>query len=229
MPEKLQELIEAFEQEAKANFVYPLDDRTPVELVNIERPQAEPKRERYVYYPGTAAVPEGVAVSVRGRSYKIIADAILDEGAEGVLFAHGSRFGGHALFIKENKLHYVYNFLGIPPEQTFVSEPLTPGPHTLGMEFIREGAGQYKESVGTTRLYVDDTVVAEGPMRAQIGKFTLCGDGLCVGYDSADTVSRQYTNPFPFSGGQLLGVAIDVSGEQYLDLELEAAAILSRE
>ncbi len=50
------------------------------------------------------------------------------------------------------------------------------------------------------QLYVDDDVVAEGQMRAQIGKFTLCGDGLCVGYDSADTVSRQYTNPFPFTG-----------------------------
>ena len=47
--------------------------------------------------------------------------------------------------------------------------------------------------------------------------------------DSADTVSRQYTNPFPITGGKLLGVAVDVSGQQYLDLELEAAAMLSRE
>ena len=97
------------------------------------------------------------------------------------------------------------------------------------MEFLREGAGEHGESVGTCKLYVDDDVVAEGQMRAQIGKFTLCGDGLCVGYDSADTVSRQYTNPFPFTGGKLLGVAVDVSGQQYLDLELEAAAMLSRE
>jgi arylsulfatase len=66
-------------------------------------------------------------------------------------------------------------------------------------------------------------------MRAQVGKFTLCGDGLCVGWDSADPVSRQYGTPFPFTGGKLLGVAIDVSGERYVDLELEAAAMLSRE
>ena len=68
------------------------------------------------------------------------------------------------------------------------------------MEFLREGAGEHGESVGTCKLCVDDDVVAEGQMRAQIGKFTLCGDGLCVGYDNADTVSRQYTNPFPFPG-----------------------------
>ncbi len=66
-------------------------------------------------------------------------------------------------------------------------------------------------------------------MRAQVGKFTLCGDGLCVGWDSADPVSAQYRNPFPFTGGKLLGVAVDVSTEQYLDMELEAAAMLSRE
>ena len=32
--------------------------------------------------------------------------------AGGVLFAHGSRFGGHALYIKDRKLKYVYNFVG---------------------------------------------------------------------------------------------------------------------
>ncbi len=228
-PEKLQELIETFDAEAKANFVYPLDDRPAREQLTIDRPQAEPPRERYIYYPDTTAVPESVAVNVRGRSFKIIADVVLEAGAEGVIFAHGSRFGGHTLFLKDGRLNYVYNFLGIPPEQTYTSGALTAGPHAVGMEFIRESAGEHGESIGTCRLYVDDQVVAEGPMRAQIGKFTLCGDGLCVGFDSSDTVSTQYKNPFPFTGGKLLGVAVDVSSEQYLDLELEALAALARE
>ncbi|WP_221586310.1 arylsulfatase [Microbacterium sp. G2-8] len=228
-PEKLEELVAAWFEEAEANFVLPLDDRSARDQLTVERPQAEPPRDRYVYYPDTAAVPESVAVNVRGRSFKIIADVVLEEGAQGVLFAHGSRFGGHSLFIKDNKLTYVYNFLGIPPEQTFTSGELTPGPHTLGVEFTREKSGEHGEAVGTAKLYVDDQVVAEGPMRTQVGKFTLCGDGLCIGWDSADPVSRQYSNPFPFSGGKLLGVGVDVSPEQYLDLELEAAAMLSRE
>ena len=37
----------------------------------VERPTEEPPRERYMYYPGTSPVPEGVAVNVRNRSYKI--------------------------------------------------------------------------------------------------------------------------------------------------------------
>lgn len=228
-PEKVQELVAAWFEEAEINNALPLDDRTAMEQLTLDRPTSEPPRSRYIYYPGTSAVPEGVAVNVRGRSYKIIADVDISEGAEGVIFAHGSRFGGHALFIQDGKLHYVYNFLGIPPEQTFVSERLTPGPHALGMEFIREGAGPYKESVGTTKLYVDDQVVATGDMRAQVGKFTLCGDGLCIGFDSADAVSRSYRAPFAFTGGKILGVAVDVSDESYLDLETEARAALARD
>ncbi len=228
-PEKLQELIDAWFEEADKNFVLPLDDRTAIEVLGTERPQAEPPRTRYVYYPDTAPVPEGVAVNVRGRSYKILADVVVTADTEGVIFAHGSRFGGHTLFIKDGKLNYVYNFLGIKPEQTFTSDTLEPGNHTLGVEFIREGAGEHGESTGTAKLYVDDKVVAEGPMRAQVGKFTLSGDGLCIGFDSADPVSRSYPPGFPFTGGQILGVGVDISEEQYLDLEREAAAAFARD
>ena len=228
-PEKLQELIAAWFEEAEANFVLPLDDRTAVEQLGNARPQAEPPRNRYIYYPDSAPVPEGAAVNVRGRSYKILADVEVTPDTEGVIFAHGSRFGGHTLFIKDGKLNYVYNFLGIKPEQVFTSNKLEPGKRTLGMEFIREGSGEHGESTGTAKLYVDDKVVAEGPMRAQVGKFTLSGDGLCVGFDSADPVSRSYPPGFPFTGGKILGVGIDIGEDQYLDLEKEAAAAFARD
>ena len=222
-PEKLEELIKIWFEEADKNFVLPLDDRTATIMLGVARPQAELPRNRYIYYPGTAPVPEGVAVNIRGRSYKIVADVeITDVNCKGVIFAHGSRFGGHSLFIKDKKLFYVYNFLGIKPEQKFISGELTPGKYTLGMEFIREGAGQYGESLGTTKLYVNEKVVAEGPMKTQPGKFTLSGDGLCIGRDSGDNVSEEYSNPGTFKGGEILGVGVDVSEEVYIDLELEA-------
>ncbi|MBV6477700.1 MAG: hypothetical protein HGGPFJEG_00443 [Ignavibacteria bacterium] len=224
-PEKLKELIKVWFDEADKNFVLPLDDRSALEVLGQERPSEEAPRERYVYYPGTAPVPEGVAVNVRGRSYKILADVeIKDPNCEGVIFAHGSRFGGHSLFIKDKKLHYVYNFLGIKPEQQFVSQDLNPGKYTLGMEFIRESAGKYQESIGKTKLYVNEKVVAEGPMKTQPGKFTLSGDGLCIGRDSGDAVSEKYKSPGEFKGGTILGVGVSVEKEQYLDLQKIAAA-----
>jgi arylsulfatase len=229
-PEKLKALIKTWFEEAEKNLVLPLDDRNATELLTTERPVAEPPRETYVYYPGTSPVPEGVAVNTRGRSFKLLADVeITDPNASGVIFAHGSRFGGHTLFIKNRKLHYVYNFLGIKPEQQFVSPELKPGKYTLGMEFTREGAGKYHESLGKTKLYVNEKVVAEGAMRTQAGKFTLSGDGLCIGRDSGDNVSQEYTPPATFKGGQILGVAVNVDREQYLDLEKTAAAAFAVE
>ena len=227
-PDKLEQLIKAWFEEADKNFVLPLDDRSAAEVLGVERPAEEAPRERYIYYPGTSPVPEGVAVNTRGRSYKILANVeITDPDCSGVIFAHGSRFGGHSLFIKDKKLHYVYNFLGIKPEQQFVSPELAPGKYTLGMEFIREKAGQYHESLGQTKLYVNDKVVAEGPMKTQPGKFTLSGDGLCVGRDSGDNVSQEYKSPGEFEGGKIQYVGVTVEKAQYLDLEKLAAAAMA--
>jgi hypothetical protein len=95
------------------------------------------------------------------------------------------------------------------------------------MEFIREKAGEHGESLGKTKLYVNDKVVGEGEMKTQAGKFTLSGDGLCVGRDSGDAVSEDYRSPGEFKGGRIFFVAVTVEKAQYLDLEQLAAAALA--
>jgi arylsulfatase A-like enzyme len=229
-PDKLQALIKDWFEEASKNNVLPLDDRTCLELIPVFRPTEEAPRERYIYFPDTSPVPESSAVSTIGRSYKILADVVItDPNCSGVIIAHGSRFGGYTLFIKNQRLHYVYNFLGIKPEQEFVSPPLKPGKYTLGMEFIRGKTGPHQETLGTARLYVNDKVVAQGPMKTQPGKFTLSGDGLCVGYDSGDAVSKQYKSPGKFHGGKILGVGVTTEKTGYLNLEKEAQRALLRD
>lgn len=231
-PEKLKNMIELWFNEAGKYDVLPLDDRTPDQiLANTPRPDPEPPRETYLYFAGASEVPEAVAVNVRGRSYKILANVDIEStDAQGILFAHGSRFGGHSLFIKDKKLWYVYNFLGIPPEQQIVSSKnITKGKHTLGMEFFKESTGEYGESHGTAKLYIDDETVGEGEIRTQTGNFTLCGDGLCVGRDSSDPVSKEYSSGFEFEGGTIQAVGVSVGDDQYMDLEKEAAAMLARD
>jgi arylsulfatase len=224
-PDKLKKLEDDWLSEAKKNNALPLDDRTAIEMLGVERPSQEPPRDRYLYYPDTDPVPEGVAVNIRNRSYKILANVdITDANASGVIFAHGSRFGGHTLFIKDHKLFYVYNFLGIKPEQTFSSQPLKPGKYTLGVEFTKDSTGKNGESIGTVKLYVNDQVVAQGRMRTQPGKFTLSGDGLCVGYDSGDAVSGQYKAPGTFKGGTIQLVGVTTEKTAYSDLEAKAEA-----
>jgi hypothetical protein len=72
-------------------------------------------------------------------------------------------------------------------------------------------------------------VVAEGPMRTQAGKFTLSGDGLCVGRDSGDNVSQEYKTPGEFKGGTILGVEVNVGKDQYVNLAKAAAAAFAVE
>ena len=163
-PERLKQLIAAWFEEAEKFDVLPLDDRLPSEILADPRPQPEPDRDTFVYYPDTADVPESVAANTRGRSFKILAEVEHRRApdAEGVIFAHGSRFGGHALFLKDQKLWYVYNFLGIPPEQQFVSEPLEPGKlRARRWSSPRSRMGEHREAHRHDDALRDDEVVAD--------------------------------------------------------------------
>ena len=226
-PEKLEALKKLYDEEARKNNAYPLDDRTATQLLTIERPMEEKPTDSYTYYPHASQVPEAVAVNVRGKSYKIISNVDLSTNASGVIFAHGSRFGGHTLFIKDHKLYYVYNFLGIKQQQ-LVSGVLKPGKYTIGVEFAKEKAGEHGESIGQAKLFVNNVEVAQSEMTAQVGKFTLVGDGLCVGYDSGDPVSKLYTSESSkFKGGTIHFVTVNTGKETYSNLAAEAQRALS--
>jgi arylsulfatase A-like enzyme len=232
-PEKLQELIGLWYAEAGANGAFPLDDRGAVEIVLTPRPVMTPARNRYVYYPGVAEVPESQAVNIRNRSFAI--GALVDipaPGAEGVLFAHGSRFGGHALYIKDNRLHYVNNFVGSFEQKIDATVDVPVGEKLiLSASFDKDGEDPPGIATGVLTLYHGDEKVGRGRIRTQPGKFTLAGEGLCVGRDSGEPVTGDYpgAHPHEFTGGTINRVAVDVSGEPYVDLEREAVAMLARE
>jgi hypothetical protein len=61
--------------------------------------------------------------------------------------------------------------------------------------------------------------------------FSLACEGLCVGRDSGEAVTSDYPgqHPHAFTGGTIKRVAVDVSGDPYLNLEREAQAMLARE
>jgi arylsulfatase A-like enzyme len=232
-PERLQQLINLWYAEAGANGAFPLDDRSALEILTTPRPVLSQPRDRYVYYPGIADVPESQAANIRNRSYAVAAVVDIPEaGAEGVLFAHGSRFGGHALYVKDNRLHYVYSFVGSLEQKIVADQELPTGEELiLSAAFEKEGEDPPGVAVGTLSLYYGDIMVGEGRIKTQPGKFSLAGDGLCVGRDSSDPVTGDYpgTAPWAFTGGTIQRVAIDVSGDPYVDLEREAVAMMARE
>jgi arylsulfatase A-like enzyme len=208
----------------------PLDDRSPREQLTKERPQPGAPRDRYVYYPGTAEIPESVAVNVRRRSFTIAAAVELTERAEGVLYVQGGIAGGHALFIQDGRLHYVYNWLGERLQEISSADPLAPGRHVLSAEFQKTGEDEAtKSATGTLTLYVDEEAVGSNAIMTQPGNFSLTGDGLTVGRDSGSPVTSSYRPPNAFSGGTIERVVVDVSGDSYIDHEKEVVAWLARD
>jgi arylsulfatase A-like enzyme len=232
-PGKLRELINLWFAEAGANGAFPLDDRTALEVLNTPRPQLTSPRDRYVYYPDAADVPEAQAVNIHNRSYSIGAQVdIPGPGAQGVIFAHGARFGGHALYVKDNRLHYVYNFVGVMEQKVDATEDLPTGENLiLSASFDKDGEDPPGVATGMLSLYYGDRKVGEGRIKNQPGYFELAGEGLCVGRDGGAAVTDDYPGerPYRFTGGTIKRVAIDVSGQPYLDLERQAEAMLARE
>ena len=154
-------------EEAKANDVLPLNDLQIIgnpkdfeTFVAMEFHQPAPPSGQFVVLPRhLARCPERSAANVHNVSYKMLAEVDLTPDTEGIIFAHGSRFGGHALFLKDGTITYAYNFLGIPPEDRIQAPAPTSGKHIIGVEFTKERMGEYREGIGPLKLFIDDQQV----------------------------------------------------------------------
>jgi hypothetical protein len=229
-PDKLQELIGLWWSEAGRYQALPLENRSAVEILTTERPQLSRPRDRYVYYPGGSEVPESVAPNIRNHSYTIAVEGTVETAeAGGVLFAQGSRFGGHALYVKGGKLKYVYNFVGLDEQVVESTEQIPTGRHVFSASFEREGDGMPAE--GTLTLHIGEEAVGDARIKTQPGKFSLAGEGLNVGKDGGEPVTDDYPgdSPWAFVGGTIVKAVVDVSGEPFVDLAMEAAAAFARD
>jgi arylsulfatase len=229
-PDKLRELVNLWWVEAGKYNALPLENRGVVEILGTERPQIAKQRSRYLYYPGTAEVPESVAPNIRNRSYTVAVEVDVESAdASGVLFSHGARFGGHALYAKDGKLKYVYNWVGMFEQIVESTERIPTGHVVLSASFDREGDTMPAE--GTLTLYFGDRQVGQGRIKTQPGKFSIAGEGLNVGKDTAEPVSDDYpgSSPWPFTGGTIVRAAVDVSGTPFVDLAEEARMAFARD
>jgi arylsulfatase A-like enzyme len=231
-PDRVRELVNLWFAEAGANGAFPLDDRSAIEILNTARPQLSAPRTRYVYYPDTAPVPEWQGVVVRGRSFVI--GAVVDipgSGAEGVLFSQGSRFGGHTIYVKDNRLHYLNSFLGSLEQKIVATEDVPTGEKLLLSASFEKEDQDPQSTTGTLSLYYGDHKVGEAKIKTQLGAFAIAGSGIYVGRHEGEPITDDLPGepPYRFAGGTIDRVGIDVSGEPFVDLEREAALMLMRE
>jgi arylsulfatase len=218
---KLIEMIALWYGEAGKYNVLPLDSRGTLRFAD-ERPELAKDRKTYVYYPHTQMIPENVAAKLLNRAHSITAEVEIPKGgAEGVLICHGGNVGGYTLFMKDNKLHYVHNYVGAEEFHLASSVDVPTGKVELRYEFQPTGQPDLKAgkgSPGKAQLYINKKLVGEMQLPYTVPLALGIGSGVFVGRNSGSPVSVLYGPPFEFTG-TIFQITVDLTGKLIPDTD----------
>ena len=202
-PERLRALQALWWQEAGANHVMPLDDRSLVDLLNHTRtPLGIANRRRLVLYPEQSHVP--VATFITGSNRTMRALARLRErkpGDGGVLLASGSAQGGYVLYIRDDRLVFEHHMLR--ERVRCIADRDAP----LGAARVGFVLHTRVDHTATVTLLHDATAVGS----VAIPRISIHPSfwGLDIGHDGGSPVSLHYEGSFPFAPGVLRDVTLD--------------------
>ncbi len=193
-PEKLEELKKLFDEEAWKYNVYPLHDNMIQRLAKQQDRIFAGKTDFTFYAPGAVRIAEKASPPIKGRSHTITTTIDITGKEQGVIVACGGFTGGYAMFIKNGKLYYDYNFLdGV--HYIMESKKLKKGKNELKVYF--KHLGKY---AGEGELFVNGEKVDEVDMpQTHISTFSL-SEPFDVGIDNGTPVSTLYNDAFPFTG-----------------------------
>ncbi|MES2126320.1 MAG: arylsulfatase, partial [Pseudomonadota bacterium] len=219
-PEKLKEMIAAFETEARQYNVLPLDDRFIERAAGGGlRPSVVRGRTSFTYYPGTTRIPEGSAPPLYQRSHRITAHVVIPPaGAEGVIIAEGGSSAGYTLYVMDGQVHYDYNFFGRAVYSVVSEHALPPGPADIVLDYRQVPFRLFRETTGgTAELFVNGQSVGKGEIKNAVpGRFSVT-ETLDIGMDLGAPVSEVYRakSPFAFTGA-ITSVSVDIAPTQPL-------------
>ena len=194
-PEKVAELVEAWERAAWANQVFPLDEGNNVK--NLLRPPWNADTEAEARFrPGSPTTERYRSLQlVNSRSFEVEVSLEMADGDSGTLVAHGDQGGGYALYVVDGRLLLAWNGYGSMTEVD--GGRLAAG--TSSIILAVEAVGNLAVHV---ELRVDETVVAAArdlPALTAMAPF----QGIDVGVDRRSPVSwsiREAHGTFRWSG-----------------------------
>lgn len=229
-PEQLAELRRLWWSEAERFGALPIVSGSLARLLT-KRPQPGGHRAVNVFYPGTAPLPFALSPKVNNRSHRITAAVEFTPGDGGVLATHGNRHGGYVLYVTDDRLHYVYNYMGIARSTAASTSVIPAGTSELAAEVAagdRSGRGPGRGAPFDVVLIADGEVIG-GVQVPFTAPALLSMVGFSCGYAAYDSVDpTAYTAPFRYSG-TLHHVSVDVSGELLTDPAAEMVRIMSQQ
>lgn len=199
-PDKLAEMQKLFYEQAEEFHVLPLDNDRVMRLNPVYRPSLAGGRTSFTYHGAQKRIPEGVAPDMKNRSWTLTADVTVpDGGATGMIVTLGGLFNGWALYLEDGIPVFHYNFGNVAHSRIAGTEPLTPGDHTIVMDFAYDGGGIAKG--GDVTLAVDGAQVGAGRVEHTVAiRFTMSVETFDIGSDTGTPVNLDYDVPFTFTG-----------------------------
>ena len=186
-PARLAAMQAAWDEEAKANNVYPLDDRQGTARAMGKQISLLP---RYVYWGPDISVVQSKAPPINFMSFSVNADiAVPEGGARGVLVATGSQFGGWSFGFDQGRPFVQHNASQKPEDQFRVQadQPLPAGPHKLTYRYVLDGA---PGKGGTMAIMLDGQQIATGRISRTAFIVAGLGETFDIGRDTGAPVVK---------------------------------------
>jgi arylsulfatase len=200
-PDKLQELQTLWWQEAEKNNVLPLDDRRGAKRFIRQRLEKGSNRDKYEYWGKGISVFPHHAPLLAMRDFTIDAQiTVPDEGAQGVLLASGSWFGGWSFYFDKGRpiVHHAYSQQPADQFEIASETPLPPGDNKIRFAFEYDGGGPGKG--GDMQILVEGKIIARGRIEKQIIITSGVGETFDIGRDTGVTVVAEGAGTKEFNG-----------------------------
>lgn len=197
-PAKLAELQALFDEEARANNVYPIG----AGLGPLLNPSARigTARTEWHFNADVTRLPEFCAPNLRARSNKVTVELNVPEMSQGVLYALGGMAGGLVLYMDAGHLHFEYNCLSVMRTRLRSDARIEPGAHRFELQTLMGGPAP--GAPATFVMRVDGIEVARGTTPFTAPLCFTASETLDVGINLGSPVSLGYSDraPFPFNG-----------------------------
>lgn len=204
-PVRLKQMQDLFWKEARTNNILPIHDYGEG---TEGRPTQSGQRMHFTYRSPLTRLNEDAAPHTIGRSFSFTAEVEIGAGANGVLVAHGGRFGGYSFYLKDGRPAFHYNALG--PDQFAIRSDVAvgPGKHRLAATF--SAAEPKPGSGGVLTLSIDGNEVGRGTIGRTIRGWLSHTEGFDIGIDTITPVTEDYTVEASAFSGRIDRVDVDL-------------------
>ena len=197
-PKRLAQLQKTFDEQARANQVYPLGAGIWLRLHPEDRIKSP--YTSWQFDATTTRMPEFTAPGLGRENSTVTIDAEFGDNASGVLYALGGSGGGLALYMDKGQLVYEYNMMIIERTVARSATKLAAGKRRI--EVTTTLASAQPLSPADVVLKVDGQEVARTTVKRTVPAAFSASETFDVGVDLGSPVSVDYFDrrPFRFDG-----------------------------